>query len=54
MYKRQVQDRLDRSVFMRHVHDVKVGIAEHVDDAAAFGAAMVLLRGLLETPSPAI
>ncbi|WP_051325749.1 ROK family transcriptional regulator [Glycomyces tenuis] len=53
-YRDAVQDRLDRSVFMRHVHDVKVGIAEHVDDAAAFGAAMVLLRGLLETPSPAI
>jgi hypothetical protein len=41
-------------VFVRRVHGVKVKLAEHVDDAAAFGAAMVLLRSLLEAPTPAI
>jgi predicted NBD/HSP70 family sugar kinase len=50
-YREAVQDALDRAVFMRHVHDVRVELAEDVTCAAAAGAAMVVLRNLLESPS---
>lgn len=49
-YRDAVQDALDRSVFMRHVHRVNVALAGDLAHAAAVGAAMVVLRNLLEEP----
>jgi predicted NBD/HSP70 family sugar kinase len=50
-YRDAAQEVLDRSVFMRHVHSVSVELAGDVAHAAAVGAAMVVLRNLLESPN---
>jgi predicted NBD/HSP70 family sugar kinase len=50
VYRDALQAVLDRSVFMRHVHTVKVELASDVTQAAAVGAAAVVLRNLLESP----
>ncbi|MEU5872183.1 ROK family transcriptional regulator [Glycomyces sp. NPDC047369] len=50
-YRDAVQEALDQSVFMRHVHSVNVELAGDLAHAAAVGAAMVVLRNLLEEPS---
>ena len=50
-YRDALQAVLDESVFMRHVHSVQVQLAENPADAPAIGAAMVVLRNLLESPS---
>jgi predicted NBD/HSP70 family sugar kinase len=51
VYRDALQGALDESVFMRHVHSVQVQLAGEPADAAAVGAAMVVLRNLLESPS---
>lgn len=51
IYQDALQDVLDRSVFMRHVHSVRVELAEDVSQAAAVGAAALVLRNLLESPN---
>jgi predicted NBD/HSP70 family sugar kinase len=51
VYRDALQEVLDESVFMRHVHSVQVQLAERPADAPAVGAAMVVLRNLLEAPS---
>ncbi|THV29593.1 ROK family transcriptional regulator [Glycomyces paridis] len=50
VYRRVLQEEVDRAVFMRHVHEVRVELAEDVSCVAAVGAAMVVLRNLLESP----
>ncbi|WP_155830399.1 ROK family transcriptional regulator [Glycomyces tenuis] len=50
VYLDALQEDLDESVFMRHVHSVQVRLAENPADAPAVGAAMVVLRDLLESP----
>lgn len=50
-YRDAIQSKLDRSVFIRHVHSVKVELADDVADAAAVGGAMVVLRNFLESPN---
>jgi predicted NBD/HSP70 family sugar kinase len=50
VYRQALQDEVDRAVFMRHVHSVRVELAGDVACAAAVGAAMVVLRNLLESP----
>ncbi|WP_168801760.1 ROK family transcriptional regulator [Glycomyces buryatensis] len=50
LYRDVIQDVLDRSVFMRHVHSVKAELADNVSQAAAVGAAVVVLRNVLESP----
>lgn len=52
VYRDAVQELLDESVFMRHVHNVRVDLADDVSLAAAVGAAVVVLRNLLESPNP--
>lgn len=49
-YRDAVQDVLDQSVFMRHVHSVRVELADDVARTAAVGGAVVVLRNLLESP----
>ncbi|WP_026931768.1 ROK family transcriptional regulator [Glycomyces tenuis] len=51
MYRDALQEFLDEAVFMRHVHSVQVQVAENPAGAPAVGAAMVVLRNLLESPS---
>ncbi|MFG3340710.1 ROK family protein [Glycomyces sp. NPDC048151] len=51
VYRQALQDEVDRAVFMRHVHEVRVELAADVSCAAAVGAAMVVLRNLLESPN---
>ncbi|WP_168801703.1 ROK family transcriptional regulator [Glycomyces buryatensis] len=51
VYRNALQETLDRSVFMRHVHSVRVELAGNVSHAAAVGGAMVVLRNLLESPN---
>jgi predicted NBD/HSP70 family sugar kinase len=51
VYRDALQEVLDESVFMRHVHSVQVQLADNPADAPAIGAAMVVLRNLLESPS---
>jgi predicted NBD/HSP70 family sugar kinase len=53
VYRDAVQTVLDEAVFMRHVHTVQVELAPDVTQAAAVGAAAVVLRNLLESPDPA-
>lgn len=53
VYRDALQGVLDRSVFMRHVHTVQVELARDVTQAAAVGAAAVVLRDLLESPDAA-
>lgn len=50
-YREALQDVLDRSVFMRHVHSVRVELADNISHAAAVGGAVVVLRNLLESPN---
>lgn len=51
VYRKALQDEIDRSVFMRHVHSVRVELADDVSYAAAVDAAMVALRNLLKSPN---
>jgi predicted NBD/HSP70 family sugar kinase len=51
VYRDAIQDVLDESVFMRHVHSVRVELADNVSHAAAVGGAVVVLRNLLESPN---
>ncbi|WP_026923720.1 ROK family transcriptional regulator [Glycomyces arizonensis] len=51
VYRDAVQGVLDESVFMRHVHSVRVELADNVSHAPAVGGAMVVLRNLLESPN---
>ncbi|MCC3764483.1 ROK family protein [Glycomyces sp. TRM65418] len=51
IYRDAVQELLDESVFMRHVHNVRVDLADDVSLAAAIGGAVVVLRNLLESPN---
>ncbi|MQM25586.1 ROK family transcriptional regulator [Glycomyces albidus] len=53
VYRDALQTVLDRAVFMRHVHPVQVELASDVTQAAAVGAAAVVLRDLLESPDTA-
>jgi predicted NBD/HSP70 family sugar kinase len=46
LYRDVLDECLNRSVFMRHVHTVEVALA------AALGGAAVVLRDLLESPNP--
>jgi predicted NBD/HSP70 family sugar kinase len=50
IYRDAIQEVLDGAVFMRHVHSVRVDLADDVSHAAAVGAAVVVLRNLLESP----
>ncbi|GAB3231060.1 ROK family transcriptional regulator [Glycomyces halotolerans] len=50
VYRTALQEALDESVFMRHVHSVQVELAENAAQAAAVGGALVVLRNLLESP----
>jgi predicted NBD/HSP70 family sugar kinase len=50
VYRDALQTALDQAVFMRHVHTVQVDLAPDVTQAAAVGAAAVVLRNLLESP----
>jgi predicted NBD/HSP70 family sugar kinase len=52
-YRDALQTALDQAVFMRHVHTVQVDLAPDVTQAAAVGAAAVVLRNLLESPDQA-
>ncbi|MDA1364297.1 ROK family transcriptional regulator [Glycomyces algeriensis] len=49
-YRDTLQAILDQAVFMRHVHATRVELAPDVTQAAAIGAATVVLRNLLESP----
>lgn len=51
-YRDVLDEWLNRSVFMRHVHTVEVELAGDVAQAAALGGAAVVLRNLLESPNP--
>ncbi|SDK91760.1 Sugar kinase of the NBD/HSP70 family, may contain an N-terminal HTH domain [Glycomyces sambucus] len=51
-YRDVLEEWLNRSVFMRHVHTVEVDLADDVALAAALGGAAVVLRNLLESPNP--
>ncbi len=51
LYRESIQAEVDQAVFMRHVHSVRVELADDVSCAAAVGAAMVVLRNLLESPN---
>lgn len=51
-YRDVLQEVLNQSVYMRHVHTVEVDLAEDVTQAAAVGGAAVVLRNLLESPNP--
>jgi predicted NBD/HSP70 family sugar kinase len=51
IYRDAIQEVLDGAVFMRHVHSVRVDLADDVSHAAAVGAAVVVLRNLLESPN---
>ncbi|MEU5157363.1 ROK family transcriptional regulator [Glycomyces sp. NPDC021274] len=50
VYRDALQTVLDEAIFMRHVHTVQVELAPDVTQAAAVGAATVILRNLLESP----
>ncbi|MCC3761493.1 ROK family transcriptional regulator [Glycomyces sp. TRM65418] len=51
IYRDGLQQILNEAVFMRHVHSVRVDLADDVSRAAAVGAAIVVLRNLLESPN---
>ncbi|WP_091039329.1 ROK family transcriptional regulator [Glycomyces harbinensis] len=51
VYRDAVQQVLDESVFMRHVHGTRVELADNLTEAAAIGGAVVVLRNRLESPT---
>lgn len=50
LYREGIQDALDRSVSMPHVHSVRAELADNVTDAAAVGGAMAVPRDASESP----
>ncbi|MFC3493790.1 ROK family transcriptional regulator [Glycomyces rhizosphaerae] len=49
LYRDAIQEVLDRSVFMRQVHSVRVELAPDVSQAPAIGGAAMVLRNYLES-----
>jgi predicted NBD/HSP70 family sugar kinase len=47
-YRTVIQEVLENSVFMRHVHGVRTELANDTSHAAAIGGAIVVLRNMLE------
>lgn len=48
-YRDAIQEMLDRSVFMRQVHSVRVELAPDISQAPAIGGAAMVLRNFLES-----